>query len=300
MATDSRFQQRSIASISFSFLIHISLIIGLVVAADSGIGLSGSSSNGSIAGTGNQEEIEIQFDEITASPQTESRVTTKPRRSPVQKQAKPAPLTSDDSDIAIREALQAAREEGADVQDQLPATDEPESLSPEIADFPDVLPASEDQGPVAGTEATTNTVTEQVTETKADTVAGTGTNPGNKGTGTGTGAGNGNHLVIVNASQRHPLPGNPLPKYPERDRYLRNQGTAVLIGRVGADGRITNVQIEKSSGSKTMDQEAVTAFRKWRFEPGPEVLVRKSFAFKLSGKEKVVPARLGRRSFVSE
>jgi len=167
----------------------------------------------------------------------------------------------------------------------LPVTDEPESLSPEIADIPDeFIPAYENQ------------VSESMTASGAST--GTGTSAETRTEANG--AGRGNQLAIVNASQRRPLPGNPLPKYPERDRYLRHQGTTVLIGRVGADGRVTDVKIEKSSGSKTMDQEAFTAFRRWRFEPGPEVLVRKSFAFTLTGKEKVVPARLGRRSFTQE
>ncbi len=98
---------------------------------------------------------------------------------------------------------------------------------------------------------------------------------------------------IVDASLRQPLVGNPLPGYPQADRYAGNQGTAVVTGHVGSDGHVSGVKVERSSGSRTIDQASIAAFQGWKFAPGPEATVRKSFAFYLQGEAKVVKARLG-------
>lgn len=329
MELDSRFQKRSIAFISFSFLIHISLLIALVVSADSRTDFLGSESDTVLGGISDipgdpyeNEVVEVQAAELPAPaplPKSKPRVTAKPQILPArQKQAEPELLTFDDSDLEIQKALQAAREENVVVREEpqpLREEENLESLSPEIADTPDLVPQDESQNTVMGPDiersessADTNAGTgfdtsdsDTSSATQSDTGSGDSSGSGNGSgssadAGNGEGAGESERLTIMNASQRRPLPGNPLPKYPERDRYLRHQGTTVVIGRVGTDGRVTDVQVEKSSGSRTMDQASVNEFRKWRFEPGPEVLVRKSFVFSLTGKEKVVPARLGRQS----
>jgi TonB family protein len=56
----------------------------------------------------------------------------------------------------------------------------------------------------------------------------------------------------------------PFPSYPLHDRALHNTGTVLLYGRIGSDGRVTEVKILRSSGHSTLDQCAVAALRLWR------------------------------------
>lgn len=97
---------------------------------------------------------------------------------------------------------------------------------------------------------------------------------------------------IRDARELSALPGNPKPTYPLQDKLAGNQGTTVLVGLVKADGGITNVAVEQSSGSKLMDQAAAQAFAKWKFKPGQSGYVRSPFQFQLVGSAKEVPARL--------
>jgi TonB family protein len=100
---------------------------------------------------------------------------------------------------------------------------------------------------------------------------------------------------IVDSSLRNPLPGNPLPAYPQQDQLTGRQGTTMIIGHVYPDGSVGEVVIDKSSGSPMMDRAAVDTFKLWKFAKGPEALVRKGFAFTLTGEAKLVRAKLGGR-----
>jgi protein TonB len=60
---------------------------------------------------------------------------------------------------------------------------------------------------------------------------------------------------------------NPIPKYPRAARRLRREGTAVLLVEILASGRVGKVLIEKSSGHELLDNAALKAVRRWRFEP---------------------------------
>lgn len=65
-----------------------------------------------------------------------------------------------------------------------------------------------------------------------------------------------------------PVPlSTPAPRYPPD--ALRNQesGTVMLRVDVGADGVPTQVQIAKSSRSRSLDRAASEAVRQWRFRP---------------------------------
>ncbi len=99
---------------------------------------------------------------------------------------------------------------------------------------------------------------------------------------------------IRDASDLRALPGNPNPVYPARDRLARKEGTAVILGRVSADGRVTDLKLEKSSGSQAMDSASIQAFRSWRFQGGQQGWIRKPFQFRLVGEAKEVPAPLGK------
>jgi protein TonB len=60
---------------------------------------------------------------------------------------------------------------------------------------------------------------------------------------------------------------NPVPPYPAIARRLGEQGTVVLRILVSVDGRAEKVEIEKSSGSSTLDRSAETTLKQWRFIP---------------------------------
>jgi protein TonB len=115
------------------------------------------------------------------------------------------------------------------------------------------------------------------------------------GAGTATTANDDTAFSVVDASARQPLAGNPLPTYPQEDRLSGYQGTTVLRGHVTADGQMSDVKIEKSSGSPSLDRASLDAFKNWRFAPGEDAEVRKAITFSLNGETQVVPARLGSR-----
>jgi protein TonB len=57
------------------------------------------------------------------------------------------------------------------------------------------------------------------------------------------------------------------PAYPSAPRRLGIQGTTMLRVHVLADGRIGDVRVEHSAGHPDLDQAAMEAVRRWRFEP---------------------------------
>ena len=56
--------------------------------------------------------------------------------------------------------------------------------------------------------------------------------------------------------------------YPRDAFQLRQQGTVILRVLVGTDGIPQTVEIEKSSGSRSLDMAARDAVRKWTFQAG--------------------------------
>lgn len=59
----------------------------------------------------------------------------------------------------------------------------------------------------------------------------------------------------------------PAPKYPPAARRERREGVVLLAVEVGANGRPQAVAVKKSSGVALLDEAAVTAVRRWTFEP---------------------------------
>ena len=57
------------------------------------------------------------------------------------------------------------------------------------------------------------------------------------------------------------------PAYPSAPRRLGVQGTTMLRVHVLADGRIGDLLVERSAGHPDLDQAAMEAVRRWRFEP---------------------------------
>lgn len=58
------------------------------------------------------------------------------------------------------------------------------------------------------------------------------------------------------------------PKYPPQAVRQRQQGKVLLKVLVGLDGTPEEVTVEKSSGSRLLDQAAIDAVKTWKFNPG--------------------------------
>ncbi len=61
---------------------------------------------------------------------------------------------------------------------------------------------------------------------------------------------------------------NPPPEYPRIARRRGYEGTVRIDALVDEDGRVREVKIRKSSGHAALDRAALSAVKKWRFEPG--------------------------------
>ncbi len=60
---------------------------------------------------------------------------------------------------------------------------------------------------------------------------------------------------------------NPAPIYPAEALQQRLAGRVVLRVMIEANGRVTNVMLQQSSGSPLLDEAARAAVEQWRFEP---------------------------------
>ena len=73
---------------------------------------------------------------------------------------------------------------------------------------------------------------------------------------------------------------SPEPEYTEQARTKRIEGSVVLKGEIGTDGRVTNIRIARGLGHG-LDQRAVECLRKWKFESamrqGEPVTVQANF-----------------------
>ncbi len=61
---------------------------------------------------------------------------------------------------------------------------------------------------------------------------------------------------------------NPPPKYPRRARRMGLEGRVMLEVLISAKGQVDELRVLQSSGHKVLDRAALSAVRKWRFEPG--------------------------------
>ncbi|MFZ6692860.1 energy transducer TonB [Undibacterium sp. SXout20W] len=58
------------------------------------------------------------------------------------------------------------------------------------------------------------------------------------------------------------------PKYPKAALMNEETGTVGMGFLVGADGKVVESKVEKSSGSKSLDKAALTALSQCKFKPG--------------------------------
>ncbi|WP_292922603.1 energy transducer TonB [Novosphingobium sp. SCN 63-17] len=57
------------------------------------------------------------------------------------------------------------------------------------------------------------------------------------------------------------------PRYPVESRRHKEQGTVVLALILGLDGAVEQISVSGSSGFRRLDDAALSAVRKWRWEP---------------------------------
>ena len=93
---------------------------------------------------------------------------------------------------------------------------------------------------------------------------GSGRGPG-VGPGWGGGIGGGAYHVGGGVSAPRPV-YSPDPEFSDEARKGKHQGTVVLWVIVGPDGRTHDIQVQRSLGMG-LDEKAVEAVQRWRFEP---------------------------------
>lgn len=105
------------------------------------------------------------------------------------------------------------------------------------------------------------------TGTGSGTGAGSGSGGGH-GAGHGTGVGDGVGPGIARNPKVPPrVASTAAPVYPQALRDAGIGGRVVVRGVVGIDGRVESAEVVRSSGNSTLDNNALSAFYKWRFSP---------------------------------
>lgn len=107
------------------------------------------------------------------------------------------------------------------------------------------------------------------TGTGSGSGAGSGSGSGGgHGAGHGAGIGDGSGGGIA-AAPKVParVSSTVAPYYPPALRDAGIEGRVVLRGIIGVDGRVESASVVRSSGNSTLDNNALNAFYKWKFNP---------------------------------
>lgn len=107
------------------------------------------------------------------------------------------------------------------------------------------------------------------------TGSGSGIGPGSgSGSGGGHGAGHGSGIgdgagpgIARNPKVPPRVASTAAPVYPQALRDAGIGGRVVVRGVIGIDGRVESAEVVRSSGNSTLDNNALSAFYKWRFSP---------------------------------
>lgn len=104
------------------------------------------------------------------------------------------------------------------------------------------------------------------TGTGSGTGAGSGSGSGGgSGSGHGSGVGDGNGGIATAPKVPARVSSTAAPYYPPALRDAGIEGRVVVRGVIGTDGRVESAQVVRSSGNSTLDNNALSAFYKWRF-----------------------------------
>lgn len=90
---------------------------------------------------------------------------------------------------------------------------------------------------------------------------------GGRGGGGGPGADMEQAFSMADLDQKPRPVYQPAPVYPAALRSRKIEGVVSIIFVVGADGRVANAKVEKST-DPAFEKPALDAVRKWKFEPG--------------------------------
>ena len=89
---------------------------------------------------------------------------------------------------------------------------------------------------------------------------------GGHGAGHGSGIGDGTGPGIARNPKVPPrVSSTAAPVYPQALRDAGIGGRVVVRGVIGTDGRVESAEVVRSSGNSTLDNNALSAFYKWRF-----------------------------------
>lgn len=89
---------------------------------------------------------------------------------------------------------------------------------------------------------------------------------GGHGAGHGSGIGDGAGPGIARNPKVPPrVASTAAPVYPQALRDAGIGGRVVVRGVIGTDGRVESAEVVRSSGNSTLDNNALSAFYKWRF-----------------------------------
>jgi periplasmic protein TonB len=124
-----------------------------------------------------------------------------------------------------------------------------QNIAPRIPDIPDVP-----QEPIPEVESVP--VTPPVASVATEAPTGEG---GNNSASSGP-RGSGRELLILQRT---------VPKYPLESARKGEQGSTVVQLRVTERGRVDQVKVTRGSGFKRLDDAALDAIRKWRFQASP-------------------------------
>ena len=129
------------------------------------------------------------------------------------------------------------------------------------------VPAGAKKGSGSGSGSGGGHGTGHGTGTGSGIGAGSGSGSGGgHGAGHGNGIGNGTGPGIARNPKVPPrVASTAAPVYPQALRDAGIGGRVVVRGVVGIDGRVESAVVVRSSGNSTLDNNALSAFYKWRF-----------------------------------
>jgi periplasmic protein TonB len=144
-----------------------------------------------------------------------------------------------------------------------PPEPEPSPITPKSDTFseaPSPIPSA--TPPPARPVASHKGGTKAATATKAS-----GTSDGKASGGGNQRGGMGTQGTGWDTEARPAYRHNPTPVYPPAALHARRQGTVLIRVEVSADGNPLNVKLSQSCGFPDLDESALQAVRRWRFEP---------------------------------
>ena len=180
----------------------------------------------------------------------------------------------DPPDAAATEAGSAAElpEEALPQPPQMPELAESGAL-PEIPELPEPVAAAAPSPPVSKPMPKESTRLKPATGRSPQ---GPTTSPGKTGAGGSAGS--------TGQSDADRLAGGrtPSPSYPAEARSKGQTGTVLVEFVVGADGRVISAYASRPSPWPLLNERAVSAVRRWKFQPGSVAKFTKPIVFKLN------------------